>query len=149
LYGMGAKGFRVYARSNYGVELSLDEAERYRRAFFDAYPGLRRWHRSMPEGETETRTLAGRRRAGVRRVTEKLNTPVQGTGADGLKEALALLWERRAEVPGAFPVLAVHDEIVIECGIDQADQVAAWLKQAMLDGMAPMVEPVPVEVEVK
>jgi hypothetical protein len=27
--------------------------------------------------------------------------------------------------------------------------VAAWLKKAMLDGMAPLIDPVPVEVEVK
>jgi len=31
----------------------------------------------------------------VQQLTEKLNTPVQGTGADELKRALALLWERR------------------------------------------------------
>jgi DNA polymerase-1 len=55
---------------------------------------------------------------------------------------MALLWERRAEVPGAFPVLAVHDEFVVE-----AD--AAWLKQTMIDGMQSLIDPVPVEVEVK
>jgi DNA polymerase-1 len=55
----------------------------------------------------------------------------------------------RAEVPGAFPVLAVHDELVVECGDDKADAVAAWLKAAMVDGMAPLIDPVPVEVEVK
>jgi DNA polymerase-1 len=74
---------------------------------------------------------------------------VQGTGADGLKLALALLWERRDQAPGAFPVLAVHDEIVVEADAGQADAVAAWLKAAMVDAMVPIVEPVPVEVEVK
>jgi DNA polymerase-1 len=78
-----------------------------------------------------------------------LNSPVQGSGADGLKLALALLWERRAECPGAFPVLAVHDEIVVECDAGQADAAAAWLRQAMLDGMTPLLDPVPVEVEVR
>jgi DNA polymerase-1 len=65
-----------------------------------------------------------------------------------LKLALALLWERRAEVPGAFPVLAVHDEIVVECGRDEAGAVEAWLRRAMVEGMAPLIDPVPVEVEV-
>jgi DNA polymerase-1 len=83
----------------------------------------------------------------VDRYTEKLNTPVQGTGADGLKAALGLLWERRGECPGAFPVLAVHDEIVVECDEGQADAAAAWLKRAMIDGMALLIAPVPVEVE--
>jgi DNA polymerase-1 len=70
--------------------------------------------------EIETRTLAGRRRPGVVRFSEKLNIPVQGTGADGLKLGLALLWERRHECPGAYPVLAVHDEIVVEADANQA-----------------------------
>ena len=60
---------------------------------------------------------------------------------------LALLWERRGECPGAFPVLVVHDEIVVECDADQADAVKAWLTKAMVDGMAPLIAPVPCEVE--
>ena len=44
--------------------------------------------------------------------------------------------------------LFVHDEIVIECDAGRADETAAWLKRAMVDGMAPLVDPVPVEVEV-
>jgi DNA polymerase-1 len=150
LYGMGAPRFREYARTNYGIDLSLDQAKAYRGAFFRSYPGLARWHRRV--GATawvDTRTRTGRRRAGVTRFTEKLNTPVQGTGADGLKTALALLWERRSECPGAVPVLVIHDEIVVECDEGQAEAASSWLKQAMLDGMAPLIDPVPVEVEVK
>jgi DNA polymerase-1 len=149
LYGMGARGFRLYAKAQYGLDLTEEQAGRYRDAFFKAYPGLKRWHRSMGDKAINTRTLAGRRRQDVRRYTEKLNTPVQGTGADGLKLALALLWERRAECPGAFPVLAVHDEIVVECDAGQAEAVGAWVARAMKDAMAPLVDPVPVEVEVK
>jgi DNA polymerase-1 len=82
--------------------------------------------------------------------------PVQGTGADGPKLALALLHERRAECPGVVPILAVHDEIVVECDEADAQQVEAWLEKAMVDGMdgvlnAPDAEGprVPVEVEIK
>ncbi len=103
LYGMGVKGFRQYAKSNYDLDLTEAETGRYRRAFFDAYPGLRRWHNATPNDAIDTRTLAGRRRQNVTRFTEKLNTPVQGTGADGLKLALALLWERRADCPAPSP----------------------------------------------
>jgi DNA polymerase I-like protein with 3'-5' exonuclease and polymerase domains len=149
LYGMGAKGFRNYARSHYGLELTEDQAEGYRQAFFRAYPGLRRWHRSVGDRPMDTRTLVGRRVLGVQQFNEKLNLPVQGTGADGLKAALGLLWERRAECPSAIPVLAVHDEIVVECDEGQSDGASEWLRRAMLDGMAPLVAPVPVEVEVK
>jgi DNA polymerase-1 len=149
LYGMGVKSFRAYALAQYGLRLTEAEAGRYRDAFFTAYAGLRRWHRSIANPPIDTRTLAGRRRLNVERYTEKLNTPVQGTGADGLKLALALLWERRAECPGSFPVLVVHDEIVVECDAGQADAVKGWLTRAMADAMAPLIDPVPVEVEVK
>ncbi len=151
-FGMGARGFRDYARNHYGVDLSLEQAEDYRAAFFRSYPGLAAWHRRVGksgDGPVETRTLTGRRRENVTRFTEKLNLPIQGTGADGLKLALALLWERRAQCPDAVPVLAVHDEIVIECDAGRADAAASWLRQAMLDGMRPLIEPVPVEVEVR
>jgi DNA polymerase-1 len=151
LFGMGAARLRQYARSNFGVDLTDEQAVGYRAEFFKAYPWLSRWHARAGRSRGEsvaTRTLGGRRRLAVDRFTEKLNTPVQGTGADGLKAALALLWERRAECPGAVPVLAVHDEVAVECDADRADAVAAWLKRAMLDGMEPLVAPVPVEVEV-
>jgi DNA polymerase-1 len=151
LYGMGARGFRQYARSEYGLELSDRQAAQYRDAFFHAYPGLAAWHcRFRREKAKQTRTLAGRRRLLDEPTpdTRRLNTPVQGTGADGLKRALALLWERRGQAPGAVPVLAVHDEIVVEADAGQANAAAAWLKKAMHDAMAPLLEPVPVEVEV-
>jgi DNA polymerase-1 len=148
LYGMGARGFRDYARSHYGLELTEEQAAGYRAAFFRAYPGLRRWHQSVGDGACDTRTLAGRRVRGVERFNEKLNLPVQGTGADGLKIALGLLWERRAACPDAAPVLAVHDEIVVECDAGGATATADWLKRCMTDALAPLIEPVPVEVEV-
>jgi DNA polymerase-1 len=64
---------------------------------------------------------------------------------------LALLWERRHECPHAFPILVVHDEIVIECDEDKAEEARDWLMSAMEDGMNMVVnvsEPyVPIEIE--
>jgi DNA polymerase I-like protein with 3'-5' exonuclease and polymerase domains len=51
----------------------------------------------------------------VEKLTDRLNALVQGTAADDLKLALALLWERNSESHGAVPVLVCHDEIVVEC----------------------------------
>jgi DNA polymerase I len=158
LYGMGVKGLRVYAFKSYGVEMSLEEATLYRRRFFQTYPGLKRWHererRIWQPGDTETRTLIGRRRMDVERLTDRLNAPVQGTAADGLKLALALLWERRGECSGATPVLVCHDEIVVECVVEQAADAKAWLEKAMIEGMEAVLhgtdeEDVPVEVEAR
>jgi DNA polymerase-1 len=152
IYGLGAQALGGKAKSEYGLDLSVEDAERYRRAFFDAYPAIRAWHRRLKRRRsTETRTLSGRRvlveADGF--FGAKANYIVQGTGADAVKLALALLWERRESLPGAFPVLVVHDEIVVECAAEQADAAAAWLKQAMMDALAPLLAPVPAEVEVK
>src|SRR5215207_7047756 len=160
LYGMGAAGLRHYARGSYGVEMTSEEAERYWRGFFETYPRLKAWHdreyRELKKGSTETRTLTGRRRTGVTKLTERLNSPVQGTGADGLKLGLAYLWERKDECPGAVPILAVHDEIVVECDEKDVEKAEAWLEKAMIDGMDEVVNglkadgpTVPIEVEVE
>jgi DNA polymerase-1 len=143
LYGMGAKGLQVYALKSYGVEMSSEEAGRYRRCFFETYPDLKRWHeqerRAWLRGHTETLTLTGRHRMNVQKLTDRLNAPVQGAAADGLKLALALLWERRGECPGAMPVLVCHDEVVVECDAERAADTEAWLKKAMIEGMDTVV----------
>ena len=51
--------------------------------------------------------------------TVRANTPIQGLAADGFKAALAELWATRHRCPSAAPILAVHDELVVEC--DAAD----------------------------
>ena len=169
LYGMGWKSLKGYAKANYGVTLTDAQARNYREAFFRAYPALRRWHSRVgadvtarfetdPTCTHEVRTLGGRRR--VLPVAKRsadgslyankqdaLNTPVQGTGADGLKAAIALLWERRAQCPAAVPVLFCHDEIVLEVPEPDAERAAEWLRACMVDAVAPLLAPVPLEVE--
>jgi DNA polymerase-1 len=156
LYGMGAQGLRSYALRSYGVAMSLEQAALYRKRFFEPYPGLKRWHdnerRAWLRGETVTRTLTGRRRTNVQKLTDRLNAPVQGTAADGLKLALALLWKRGSECPGTVPVLVCHDEVVVECGVEKLGEAKAWLEKAMIEGMDAALNnvgaaQVPVEVE--
>lgn len=170
LYGMGWRGLKGYAKANYGVGLTDAQAREYRDGFFRAYPGLKAWHRRVEAAVKrragsgaaavyETLTLGGRRcvlPAAKKRsdgtlypnVTEALNFPVQGTGADGLKLAIARLWETRAACLGAVPVLFCHDEVVLEAPEGQADQAAAWLEKCMVEAVQPLIDPVPVEVEV-
>jgi len=110
---------------------------------------MRNWPR---RGEAKTRTLTGRRRTNVEKLTDRLNAPVQGTAADGLKLAFAVMWERRDECPGAVPVLVCHDEVVVECDAAQAVDANAWLVGAMIEGMDTVMNgmgegQVPVEVE--
>ena len=107
-------------------------------------------------GGRDAETLTGRCRTDVERLADRLNTPVQGTGADSLKLALALLWERSDECPSSVPVLVCHDEIVVECEERDLKKVGVWLKKAMEDGMDEVVNDpnvggpqVRVEVEVE
>jgi DNA polymerase-1 len=140
-FGMGAKKFKDMAERDYGVRMSLSEAQEAKRKLLAAYPAIGRWHQResarSEAGDFETFTLLGRRRVvepdyqGKPSFTERLNAPVQGTAADILKLALAELWENREAHPGAFPILTVHDEVVIECGEEEAEKVAAWLSESL------------------
>jgi DNA polymerase I len=89
---------------------------------------------------------------GIERLTDRLNAPVQGTGADGLKLALTLLWERRGECPSAVPILVCHDEVLVECDAEQAAGARLWLGKAMIEGIDTILNNVgeahvPLEVE--
>jgi DNA polymerase I-like protein with 3'-5' exonuclease and polymerase domains len=90
----------------------------------------------------------------LEKLIDLINAPVLGTGADGLKLALALLWERRNGWPGAVPIPVCHDEVVVECDPGQAANVRIWLEKAMIEGMAAVLNGteevnVPVEVEAR
>jgi DNA polymerase-1 len=144
-FGMGANKFRDMAERDYGVRMTLSEAREAKRKLLAAYPGIGSWHQRegarSEAGDFETFTLLGRRRvvepdyAGKPSFTERLNAPVQGTAADILKLALAELWEDREAYPHAFPVLTVHDEVVIECDEKDAQGVAAWLSETLRRAM--------------
>jgi DNA polymerase-1 len=102
----------------------------------------------------DVHAMGSKEKRGVAR--KAMNHPMQGSCADGQKLALALLYERRHECPGAVPIIALHDEIVVECDEDNVEAVSAWLESAMKDGMAEVLalatgedRHVPVEVEVE
>jgi DNA polymerase-1 len=151
IYGMSAETLREHARNHYGVELSEAEAQEFRRRFFQTYRGIADWHeRERQAGPHDVRTRSGRLVRNVERFTNRLNTPVQGTGADGLKRAMALMYERRHEVPSDVKFcLAVHDELVVECNEADARAVEDWLRTCLLDGMRPFIPEVQVKVEVQ
>jgi hypothetical protein len=71
----------------------------------------------------------------------KVNHPVQGTGADGLKLAMALFHERLPKDLEACLILAVHDELVVECPEAQANEVASFLEEIMVAGMDEVINP--------
>jgi len=151
LYGMGAEGLQKYAQTSYGVSLSLEDAKSYRDKFFKAYQGLAKWHEATKKKlfvhkVTRSETLGGRKRDNIKGITDMLNTPVQGTGADILKVALGEL--ARILPDGVKIIACVHDEIILECAEGIVDEVGAILKEVMIKAGEKYIKAVPVEVDV-
>lgn len=148
IYGMGAAGLQQYAGQSYGVAMSLEEATRFRRRFFEAYPGIAAWHQRIQAGPGgEGRTLTGRRFPISENPTlpELSNTPVQGTAADICKLALSMLVDRLPE--DTWIVATVHDEILLECPAQEADAVVAVLRGAMEDASLAILPAIPPAVD--
>lgn len=152
IFGASAAGLQSYCKTTFGIDLTIEEAEKHREAFFRRYSGLKAWHRNAYDNPArEVRSSLGRRRvfAGQPPPTEQLNTPVQAEEADGAKRAMAFLWQKRGEFDDVRPVIFNHDEIVLDAPADQGGQVKAWLEACMVAGMQPLLNPVPCEVEGK
>jgi DNA polymerase I-like protein with 3'-5' exonuclease and polymerase domains len=149
IYAMGAEGLRGYAKVVYNVDLTLEEAKRFRNTFFQSYSGIAAWHRSTnSKAFIETRTLSGRRRQwpSAAKITELLNTPVQGTSADILKVALGNLPQALTGT-GAKIVGCVHDEIILEVPEEKTEKTAAILTGVMEAAGKRFLKQVPVLAE--
>ena len=150
IYAMGAAGLQASAKNSYGVALSMEEATTFRDRFFQNYHGIARWQQRLgEEGRRRgyVRTAGGRLRSyqGEKmRITEMLNTPVQGTAAEGLKSALCIFWDKvkAAELDAAI-VAIIHDEIIVEVREDQAERAKEVLVASMTEGIAWLVPGVP------
>src|SRR6266536_77701 len=135
-YGMGAQGLA----NRVGVD--LETAKALMQTYFATYRAVSKYlARSGKEGITRgyARSLSGRRRffsqeelrarRGEAERSAK-NHPIQGTNADILKQALALLYERLPAT--VHVVLTVHDEIVLECPEALIEEARQVLKEAMV-----------------
>jgi len=149
-FGMGVPRFIAYARKDFKAEFSRGEAARFKSRYLRAYRGVDRWQeRTRSRMPREVRTISGRlwrfpnRREGY---TNRLNHPIQGTAADGMKAALILL-HRRLPALGAGLLLAVHDEVLVDAPRDVADEVRALVEASMVEGMDRYVSAVPIEVD--
>jgi DNA polymerase-1 len=161
LYGQGARGFRAYAKTSYGVELSLAQATDIRARFFEQYTGLDAWHqaaRQVAGTLAEGRTLMGRRLLPNPREKDEtrrwnrfqmaVNFVIQGSCADVLKLAMTRLMPVLPS--SAKLVLTVHDELVLECAADDAKIVACQTAQVMKEAFGEVFgDAVPAEVETR
>ena len=150
IYAMGADGLMAYAQNIYGVNLTINQAQNFIARFFGAYQGIEKWHNEIRKSITrETRTLGNRRRLWDSNppITERLNTPIQGTSADILKKALSILPNALAGI-GLKIIACIHDEIILETPAKKAEKASHILTQTMIAAGEHYLKKVPVEVDV-
>jgi DNA polymerase-1 len=146
------------------IGVSQQAAQAFIDAYFAGYPGVRAFIDATLARARETgavTTLFGRRRlvpeltsknAQVRAAAERVavNMPIQGTAADILKVAMIDLHAALAErgpASRARMILTVHDELVFEVAREEADEVAALVRDRM-ERAVPLAVPLTVDVGV-
>jgi DNA polymerase I-like protein with 3'-5' exonuclease and polymerase domains len=153
LYGMGAQGLANR------IDTTTVEAEQLMRKYFSAYRGVERWLRESGERavrDREARTRSGRlvrfdfdendrgQVAGIVRLGK--NVPVQGSSADIIKRAMTLLDEALVESDARL-VNSIHDELVVECAADVADEARERVEHCMEAAGREYIKSIPVVVE--
>ena len=128
------------------IGVSRYEAKRYIDSYLANYHGVRNYmDRVVADARQSgyTRTLYGRKRYipdikssnfNVRQGAERiaLNTPIQGTAADLIKIAMIRVHRALSEkYPEAKLILQVHDELIVECPENIAQEVAALVSISM------------------
>ena len=128
------------------IHVTVAQAKEYMDKYFAHYAGVRAYMDRVVEQGRENgyvATLYGRRRwlpelkssnFNTRSFGERvaLNMPIQGTAADIIKLAMLRVDEalRQAGLAARL-VLQVHDELIVECPEEEAEQVKELLKTEM------------------
>ena len=154
----------VYGISAFGLAEQLGigrkEADSYINQYLKKYKGVKTFMDNIVEQAKENgyvETLYNRRRY----ITElssnnfmvrqfgtraAMNTPIQGTAADIMKIAMIHVFNKlKEEGLDAKLILQIHDELLIECKLEQKEKVKQILKNCMENAASLSV---PLEVEV-
>ncbi|BBD09754.1 DNA polymerase I [Desulfovibrio ferrophilus] len=140
IYGMGPQKLAA----ELGIKLA--EAKEFIERYFERLSGLKEFYESVEASAREhgfVTTLAGRRRllpdinsrnknlqSQARR--QAINTLIQGSAADIIKLAmLAADHDEELKRLEARLILQVHDELLLECPADRAEQAASRLEEIM------------------
>jgi len=160
LFGMWWKKFKAYARDNYGVIITDDQARESREAYFELYDGLPGWHerqRRFARRNGYVRCLSGRKRrlpdalsphdtpARGEALRQAINSPVQGFASElNLMVALQMAEEFSRNV--FRPIGTVHDSMLAEVRKSALTKVCTrWLQ--IMEGPA-MLERLDIKVRV-
>jgi DNA polymerase I len=154
VYGIGARRFALL------TGLKESEAEDLLKRYFATYRELDAWLREAGfkavRERTAPRTVAGRlfrfnfdpedKQAASLAQRNGKNAPIQGSSADIIKRALRLLHDHLKGTE-ARVVNVIHDEVVVECPEQGAEEFAKVVEDAMCAAGEEYVTAVPVKVE--
>jgi len=140
----------VYGISEFSLSQDIGvtrkEAGEYMERYFDTFQGVRAYmHEIIKAARRDgyVTTLLGRRRwlpelassnFNLRAFGERvaLNMPIQGTAADVMKLAMIRVHARlQREGRAARLILQVHDELIVECPIEEAERTKQLLQEEM------------------
>ena len=140
----------VYGISEFGLAEQLGitrkAAQEYINQYLEKYSGIKKFMSDIVEeakSKGYVETLFHRRRYipelssnnyMVRQFGSRaaMNTPIQGTAADIMKIAMINVYKKLKENNiDAKIVLQVHDELILECNINQKDEASKILKENM------------------
>jgi len=140
----------IYGMSDYGLEqateLSREEATQFIIAYFEKYPGIKKYLESTKQQARDTgyvQTLLGRRRSipeinsanrQVREAAERtaINMPVQGTSADIIKVAMIKLCQEMSKRQlKSKMLLQVHDELLFEVPEEELEEMNKLVPEIM------------------
>jgi DNA polymerase-1 len=141
----------IYGMSAFGLtrttDLTLAEAEDFVETYFRQFPGIKKYLDGIREQAAQqgyVETLLGRRRyfPGLmnpsnqqvrnREEREAINAPIQGTAADIMKIVMLRVPKVLADANlSARMLLQVHDEIVLECPVEELAQTATLVQNSM------------------
>ena len=164
IYGMWWKGFKTYAKTDYGIDFTDNEAKEIREKYFDTYPNLVSWHDQMKKFVKDNGFVRGIHGAlrrlpsinsdleGIQKQAERnaINSPVQRLGSDiGLLALTAFV--RDCPEDEARPVLFIHDDNILEVKEGLEEEYAGYLKYYMesvpLEELFGVTLPVPIVAE--
>lgn len=138
LYGLGANKFSHYAKKSYGVEVSREQALQSIDIFRDLYSGYREWQLNQSEDSASTytvRTPCGK----LRKLDQStvyggsMNTPIQGGAAEVMLYSLTRMFDRFKGTKTHL-VSTVHDEVIVECEIDDISETKKTVAECMIAG---------------
>lgn len=144
-FGLFSKGLQRTLKFKAGLNMTLPECERIIDNLKTGYPRLEQWQEEVKKRaglRKYTETWQGRRRYlpyitspdwGKKSFAQRcaLNTPIQGTAADILKQALGRIVAGLQERLWLRPLLQIHDELVFELPEDKTDEAITFIKACM------------------